>query len=324
MSSRRLTASVSINLASAWPSPKPTSAGGGSPRRPHFDIVVPRALDFLLQRDLTVTFFVTGQDAAQPSARSTLRAIAEAGHEIANHSLSHDPWLHCAAPDRIRAGLTEAHQAIAEAAGVKPVGFRAPGLCCSPDLLRALAGMGYEYDSSILPTPLVRSVLRCHGVSCGRSREGNRPRVLRPCGPRNAFLPLAPYVWRGAASDLVELPVTTLPLLRLPIHPRWILYACRSSESVAAACFSAAVELCASTGTSISLLLHSLDFLGADDNVPGSHSFPGMDLPSSAKLRFLDRILTPLCMRFEPVTMKRHARMALDAGNLAVNALARA
>ena len=62
--------------------------------------------------------------------------------------------------DQIVADLVAAEDAIAEATGERPLGFRGPGFSWSPQLLEVLAERGYLYDASTLPTylgPLARA-----------------------------------------------------------------------------------------------------------------------------------------------------------------------
>jgi len=48
----------------------------------YLDVVVPRVLAFLKERNLKITFFIVGQDAALEKNREAIASIAAAGHEI--------------------------------------------------------------------------------------------------------------------------------------------------------------------------------------------------------------------------------------------------
>ena len=78
----------------------------------YLDLVVPRVLDFLQARGLTITVFIVGQDAALDKNRAALRAIATAGHEIGNHSFHHEPWLSLYSDEQIETELLQAEEAI--------------------------------------------------------------------------------------------------------------------------------------------------------------------------------------------------------------------
>ena len=56
-----------------------------------------------------------------------------------------------------------------------------------------------------------------------------------------------------------------MPIAKVPIHVSYLLYLSLLSPVLARAYFATALGLCKLTGTPMSLLLHPLDFLGADD-----------------------------------------------------------
>ena len=123
-----------------------------------------------------------------------------------------------------------------------------------------------------------------------------------------------------ATGGLVEIPVTTMPLLRAPIHFSYIIYLSRFSKALALGYFRTALKMCALTGTEPSLLLHPLDFLGKED-VSTLNFFPGMDLPREQKLELMGTLVDDLRARFRVVPMIDHARAAA-ASKLPVKALA--
>jgi peptidoglycan/xylan/chitin deacetylase (PgdA/CDA1 family) len=83
----------------------------------------PRILDVLAAANASATFFVVGRFARQAAA--VVRRLADAGHEIENHSWSHrHPWtlLRAAARAEVRDGAA----AVADLVGRKPSYFRPP------------------------------------------------------------------------------------------------------------------------------------------------------------------------------------------------------
>jgi len=105
---------------------------------------------------------------------------------------------------------------------------------------------------------------------------------------------------------LLEIPVTTMPLLRAPIHLSYLLYLGSFSPFLAEKYFRTALRLCRLTSTSPSLLLHPLDFLGQDDNI-GLDFFPAMKLHSEQKLRFVGKVLEMYCQEFHVVSLIEYA-----------------
>jgi peptidoglycan/xylan/chitin deacetylase (PgdA/CDA1 family) len=120
-------ASVSIDLDNKWSYMKTRGDAGWSALPSYLDTVVPRVLDVLDRHGLKITFFVVGQDAARPENRAALASIAAAGHEVANHSFHHEPWLHLYTRADLERELDAAESAIREATGERCVGFRGPG-----------------------------------------------------------------------------------------------------------------------------------------------------------------------------------------------------
>lgn len=83
----------------------------------------PELLGVLARHSVPATFFQCGFDVRRLPAVS--RAVAEAGHEIGNHSDSHAPF-YFRPPGFIFDELERAQLSIEDAAGVTPALFRAP------------------------------------------------------------------------------------------------------------------------------------------------------------------------------------------------------
>ncbi|MGB8702434.1 MAG: hypothetical protein WCD18_23705, partial [Thermosynechococcaceae cyanobacterium] len=126
------------------------------------------------------------------------------------------------------------------------------------------------------------------------------------------FQPLNPYHWDLGDRQLVEIPVSTMPLVKIPIHFSYVLYLCGFSRSLGLLYFRLALALCRLTGTQPSLLLHPLDFLGCED-VPALAFFPGMNQPSSQKLATLAQAIDLLSRQFTVVSMQEHAQRIMSA-----------
>src|SRR5262244_1387258 len=102
MNSDKPIASLSLDLDNKWSYLKTHGDTGWESFPSYLNVLVPRVLDFLKARHLTITFFIVGQDAALDKHHELLQAIAAAGHEIGNHSFRHEPWLHLYSKERSR------------------------------------------------------------------------------------------------------------------------------------------------------------------------------------------------------------------------------
>lgn len=299
-------ASVSLDLDNLWSYMKTAGIDGWRSFPSYLDLVVPRILERLDRHGLTITFFIVGQDAALNENRAALAMIADAGHEIANHSFHHEPWLSRAPQDQMDAELARAEAAIGEATGERTVGFRGPSFCLSTPLLETLKARGYVYDASTLPTfigPLARA---WYLARADLSADERRKRSLLFGTMKDGLRPIRSYEWTLDSGSLLEIPVTTTPLLRAPFHLTYLSFLATRSQFAADAYWAGALAACRLFGVEPSVLLHPLDFLGSDD-LDILSRFPGMLLPAERKLAIVDRVLGDLARTHDVLTMRGHA-----------------
>ncbi|WP_445185048.1 polysaccharide deacetylase family protein [Pseudonocardia sp. Cha107L01] len=307
----RTTASVSLDMDNLWSYLK-THGDPDWERRPSYLLeLLPRMLDLFDGHDLTATIFVVGADAAREDGAKAVAELAAAGHEIGNHSFEHEPWLHLYPRSRMEDELSRTEDAVVAAGAPRPTGFRGPGYSLSADLLELLAERGYLYDASTLPTwigPLARAYyLRASDLS----EEERRRRKALFGSARDGLRPVHPYRW--LPHDLLELPVTTMPLARVPMHVSYLIHLHGTSPRLARAFFRTALAACRLRGVGPSLLLHPLDLLDAR-HAPGLEFFPGMAMRAEEKARVLDWALTTLSAQFDVVGTGEHVRRIDKAG----------
>lgn len=269
-----------------------------SERDPLWDLGVPRLLEWFALAGLRATFFALGRDCAAPAKRELLRRIAEAGHEIGNHSNTHPVGLGALAPDRIRAEIALAQDAIEQACGARPQGFRSPGYDASSPVLRAVAQTGLTYDSSVLPTwtgGLLRGVSRTLARGAPRRAEGHYGSGPVWRAPRRAYRADLGAPWRQAPPDsqeaLWELPLSVSPLLALPVHA--------SVAMAAGAPWAASATRQAATRHGLAVYaFHALDAVGGEeiaDLLPeGRLARWVLGRPLAAKEAFARRLLETL------------------------------
>ena len=125
----------------------------------------------------------------------------------------------------------------------------------------------------------------------------------------DGFQSLKPYAWQIGEKSLTEIPVTTLPVFKTPIHASYVIYLSTFSKPLARTYWKTALDMCRMTGTEPSLLLHPLDFLSGED-APALKFFPAMNLPIEKKLEFLGEILEIFQNKFTVVNMQKHAQAA--------------
>jgi peptidoglycan/xylan/chitin deacetylase (PgdA/CDA1 family) len=300
-------ASLSLDLDNKWSYMKTHGDAGWESFPTYLETVVPRTLQFLKERNLKITFFIVGQDAAREENTDALRQISAANHEIGNHSFNHEPWLHLYSKQELETEFERTEEAIAKITNQKLVGFRGPGYSLSPTVLEVLSERDYEYDCSTLPTyiaPLARAYYFFKSPEMTDEEREKRKKLFGKFS--DGFQSLKPYRWQIGENSLVEIPVTTLPLFKTPIHASYVIYLSTFSKALARAYWRTAIEMCRASRTQLSLLLHPLDFLSGED-APELKFFPAMNLPVEKKLEFVSEILETFVEKFEIVNMRQHA-----------------
>jgi hypothetical protein len=308
-------ASLSLDLDNKWSYMKTHGDTGWDSFPSYFDILIPRVLQFLKERDLNITFFVVGQDAALEKNHPFLKMIAEAGHEIGNHSFNHEPWLHLYSDEQIEDELAHTEKAIEAVTGQRPVGFRGPGFSLSRSTLSVLKRRGYRYDCSTFPTYL-GPLARAYYFMTTRLTDQEKDQRKKLFGSLDEGMrPIKSYRWQIDNGELLEIPVTTMPIFKLPFHMSYILYLSVYSKPLALAYFRFALWLCSLTGTQPSILLHPLDFMGSDDTQDLSF-FPAMNLPSAKKREVVSEALNILSASYDVMSMQKHASQLAPEGEL--------
>jgi hypothetical protein len=303
-------ASLSLDLDNKWSYMKTHGDGGWDSFPSYLDLVVPRFLEVLRELELRITVFIVGQDAVLEKNHAALASITQAGHEVGNHSFHHEPWLHLYTDEEIERELTSAEEQIERVTGERPIGFRGPGYSFSPEVLRVLASRGYLYDASTFPTFLGPIARAYYFFKSRLSHEQKQERKQLFGKISEGFRPLGTYSWKTSDGPILEIPVTTMPIFRIPIHLSYVLYLAQYSRALAMAYFRFALFMCRLRGINPSLLLHPLDFLGGDDE-PDLSFFPAMQMKGADKVRLAKEVLTLFSSKFRVVPMCEHARAVL-------------
>lgn len=305
-------ASLSLDLDNQWSYMKIHGEEGWEEFPSYFDIFVPHVLQVLNDLDLKITFFIVGQDAASEENRKYIKAIADAGHEIANHSFKHETWLHLYSKEELREEIDSAHNILKEVTGKDAVGFRGPGYSWSHTHLEVLAEKNYVYDASTLPTiigPLARwYYFRTSNLS--KQEKEDRNEIFGKFS--DGFRKLKPYYWKlPSGKKLLELPVTVMPIFRIPFHMSYLLYLSNISTGLMMVYLHVAIFLCKVTRTRPSFLLHPLDLIGGDQ-IKALDFFPGMNISSDRKILIFRKVIAILGKYFTLTDMRGHVAQILE------------
>ncbi|HTN85045.1 MAG TPA: polysaccharide deacetylase family protein [Sorangium sp.] len=260
----------------------PERSGAAGALHAVYEKALPRVAVFAASHGIPVTLFAIGRDLARPASAAALRALSDAGHAVENHSYGHRYDLsRLSRADMARDVLLGA-EAIAEAVGRRPTGFRAPGYTVSDALFDVLDTVGVGFDSSVFPCPpyyaakaLAMAVQRAQGR--GSAAILDTPRVL--AAPRRPYRPGRPWYRRGGRR-FVELPIQVTPGPRLPVIGASVgLAGAAGARLLARACAGEAL---------VNLELHGMDFLDRSDGIEALAPYqPELRVPLGRRLEAL-------------------------------------
>jgi hypothetical protein len=238
-----------------------------------------RLLSLFAELDVRATVFVAGRDALSPTGRAVIQAFQRAGHEISNHSFDHRFDLAHLSVEEIESDLRRSADEIGLVTGVVLRGFRSPSFGVSANLHEVLSGLGYLYDASLLPTFLGPLLRWYHRRSMKGRPSSTRPEIFGSFS--DGLLPMEAFEWEHDDFNILEIPVTTLPLIRTPLHMSY-LHALRA-RVVADNYLRFGLALCRLRRYPVSFLIHPPDVVDAEE-APALAYLPGMTVPWKKKV----------------------------------------
>jgi polysaccharide deacetylase family protein (PEP-CTERM system associated) len=154
---------------------------------------VARLLDLFDETNAKGTFFILGWLARRHP--ELVRGIAQRGHEIASHGITHRMITELS-PAEFRAEALDSRLLLEDLCGSPVIGFRAPSYSVDRSTLWALEVLrdtGYQYDSSVYPI---------------RGRRYGYPEG-----------PVAPARIAAGKRDIAEFPLPSVPIgpFRMPV-----------------------------------------------------------------------------------------------------------
>lgn len=306
MAKKKPIASISLDLDNQWSYMKIHGDEGWDKYPSYFNIFVPHVLNVLDELDLKITFFIVGKDTESEENRKYLRMITERGHEVGNHSYNHESWLQTYSYEKIEKEIRDAEEAIENVTGQRTIGFRGPGFSWSKDLLKVLESRGYKFDASTLPTYLGPLARMYYFKKSDLSKEEKKARKELFGKFSEGFRKLKPYKWDlGNGKSITEMPVTTMPVFKLPFHLSYLIYIGNISMGLMKFYLNFAIRMCKITNTPISFLLHPLDLIGGDQ-ITQLAFFPGMNISSTKKVEVFKNVIRSLSANYNMVSMLKH------------------
>ena len=155
-------------------------------------------LDAFDEFDTEATFFVVS-DIAETHPR-IITTIVDRGHEIASHTRNHVLLPNVSKEER-RQEIIGSRSRLQQVSGQRVNGIRAPAFDLPSNYFELLLEAGYSYDSSVIPC---RKIPGWYGGDYSRQN------------PDEAI-----SFFRNAPPEIIEIPVSVMPWLRLPLSGAW-------------------------------------------------------------------------------------------------------
>ncbi len=264
---------------------------------------------FLEPYNANATLFMVGNDFQYPENQAAIRAMAEAGHEIANHTMTHPQGFRSLSPDQKEKELAGMEAWCEKIIGQKPVGFRSPGWNIADDALPILLKRGYQYDSSVFPTsfmPLLK-LMHWYGMRSrrgpDRSTMGHLHYMLAPSIPYRSS---RKSLGRRGKDGLIEFPITVTPFFRLPVFATFLV-------STGLSVFKASVRAIRKFKRPLQFQFHLSDFVDYNhsdltDQIPqdgvGLYIPYALRISLEEKVKLFRQALDELAQDFQFVTLR--------------------
>jgi peptidoglycan/xylan/chitin deacetylase (PgdA/CDA1 family) len=147
---------------------------------------------------ISCTFFFTGRFIEKRP--DIVDSVAERGHEVALHGYAHESWKMSRCNTEAKIKDLKKLDELMFSLSIRPLGFRAPFLSIDYQVLKHLREIGFAYDSSIFQNSIPKPI-----------------RLLTPHIYDQLIETTNPF--------LVEFPISTVPLFKIPCSLNWLLMA---------------------------------------------------------------------------------------------------
>jgi len=272
-----------------------------------YEVGLERFVDLMEDCGLRGTVFAVADDLTMGDNRRVLRYLAARGHEIGNHTLSHDYRLTKLGAAAMRREVGEGRRKLEDEIGAAVVGFRAPGYNVTDALLGVIEETGHRYDSSVFPSlPYYAAKAAVLGLMklLGRPSHSILGDPLALAAPLGPYRPRPTAYWRRGKRRLWELPITTTPVLRLPFLGSYLVLMKESWFPILYRMLRAASDC-------LVLEFHAMDFMDgvADGLDPALFKQPDVAVSWETKERLYRRVFETLKEQGEVVPLGEAAEL---------------
>lgn len=268
--------------------------------------------NFFAKYAIKTTMFMVGNDFLHKENQKFIIDVANAGHEIANHSMTHPQgfrWLSEREKEKELVSMSDICQ---EVIGKRPVGFRSPGWNIDDATLPLLNKLKYKYDSSVFPTSLMPVMKFAHWLSTSKQIKQDRTTMGQI---KYIFAPLRPYhvsdysLGNRGNNALIEFPVSVSPFLRIPFFATLLLF-------TGIGFYRTLFRSISKAGLPLHFQMHLSDFIDYSlpelkdqmpENNSGAYVPQSLDTPLPKKLDLFREIIDLIAQEYNFITLDQWA-----------------
>lgn len=290
-----LPATIQVDVDNIWSHLSDLGISDNSNAHVIYEESISRFSALFKEFDIKATFFCIGCDAKLPKVQKVILDLVDTGHEIANHSQNHSQKFASLTYDELNEELTQAHEVLSQLTGASIKGFKAPGWGINKSVLEILHSLGYEYDSSVMPSIMLPMMGFARYILAKGKKTGKKiGRASLWFAPQNPYYPDQKYIFKQAKpkkNAVIEIPNSVFPYIRTPMHST---FAFLLNEKYA----NQGIKLLAKTQTPLNYVFHAIDLLPnhIDHRLA---PFPAMKKRLEKRYDTMRRILDTICSRFE-------------------------
>jgi peptidoglycan-N-acetylglucosamine deacetylase len=272
-----------------------------------FETALPRFMDLFDQHNIKATFFVVGKDLFSPEKLALLKEAVKKGHEIANHSMTHaEGFSFLSYRDKLRE-IEEAELIIQDKLGVQTRGFRTPSNDVDIEVLRILEDKGYVYDSSLMPTYYGPLLKRIKFSSLMINRDDHYlGRFIYGFSSLKPYYPDKIKLWKKGGMKIIEIPITTMPGLRLPFHASFTFAAYQ--VGFGSALFDLGFALLRMTSCPLNFVFHTNELSDPIEDREIRRQY-GLKLPLKEKYGLCNHMLNAIRNDYDIITSLEYANL---------------
>ena len=274
---------------------------------------VENMLSFFEKFGIHTTMFMVGSDFLYKDNHDAINAIRDAGHEIANHSMSHPQGFRFLSLADKRKELINMGDICESVTGIRPKGFRSPGWNIDDSAIPVFKDLDYIYDSSVFPTFLMPLMKFSHWASMSLQPSEVRTamgQINYMFAPRTPFRVDENSLAKPGSNTLIEFPLSVSPVLRIPFFATLLLFTGNKL-------FDYLYRNIRSAGLPIHFQMHLSDFIDysipeLEDQIPtenkGVYVPQALSTPLQKKMDIFSRMVEMMVEDYAFITLEEWSR----------------